>query len=105
MNLFEIVPDAKAIIRKAGSFKQVDVYHRGGLLYIEHARGCYAYVKRSSNGVDFVASVAGIHIEDVELPGAVHIPREGLGKVYLSGYEHGQLAGAAPSMQIEGKVK
>lgn len=105
MNLFEIIPEGKAIIRKAGSFQQVDIYHRAGLLYVEHARGKFAYIKRSAGGDGFVASVAGIHIEDVELPETVHIPREGMGKVYLVGYDHAKLTSAAPSMQIEGKAK
>lgn len=65
--LFHIIPDAQAITRINGIYRQVKVYrrrHRGeerDRIYVSHGGG-YVYLARQGT------SVSKLHWEDVDLP-------------------------------------
>lgn len=45
MFLFQQIEDAKAIMKMKGLYKQVNVYHRQGYLYVRHAGGYAALLR------------------------------------------------------------
>lgn len=45
MFLFQQIEDAKAIVKIKGLYKQVDVYHRQGYLYVRYTGGYAALIR------------------------------------------------------------
>ena len=47
MSVFKVIPDAYAVSVTKGVFKQVEVYERDGLIYINHGSGFVRLVRGS----------------------------------------------------------
>lgn len=60
--MFHVIPDAFAITRSNGLFRQVPVYHHNGRIFVKHGAG-YAHIH--SNGD---TSVPKLRLDEIELP-------------------------------------
>ena len=60
--MFHVIPDAFAITRINGLFRQAAVYHHKGRIFVKHGAG-YAYIH--SNGD---TSVPKLRLDEIELP-------------------------------------
>lgn len=80
--MFHIIPDAVAITRVRGVFRQVQVFKFNGRVFVKHGSG-YAWVMKSGD-----TSVPNLHLEEIHLPfketysplGYMIVPNEYKGK-------------------------
>lgn len=76
MDLFHRIDEAQAIVSKGGVFKQVEVYHRDGKVYVATAGG-YARVT-TKFGSTWGTTIPALKVHDMshDVPGLFHVTGE-----------------------------
>lgn len=67
--MFHQIPDAKAITRASnGVYRQADLYHYKGRIYVKHGSGYAWILKTGLKNSPIQTSVESVNIDELELP-------------------------------------